>query len=128
MTKVESEIIEGMARALWVHAYMNWVEMPPNMSGTWDEIAPPTPAAAITAGRDLAKLISEVNDLSFVEFYLDENEHVAPRLWGAHVAKACLDGTPIDVRWPSAHRRRNAPTPGPPARPAPGPLPRPPGR
>jgi hypothetical protein len=96
MTKVDSEILQGMARALWVHAYMNWVEMPPNMSGTWDEITPPTPAAALAAAQDLAKLITEDGGS------IADRPIGAPLAWGVYVARACLGGYDLggDDPWP----------------------------
>jgi len=91
MTKVESEILQGMARALWVHAYMNWVEMPPNMSGTWDEITPPTPDAALAAAKDLAKLITEDGG-SIADMPIGD-----PRTWGEFAAKVCLGVIGVDL-------------------------------
>ncbi len=97
MTKVESEILQGMARALWVHAYMNWVEMPPNMSGTWDDITPPTPAAALAAANDLARLITEgggsIGDMPIGD----------PRTWGEFAARACLGGYDLGGHGPWPH-------------------------
>lgn len=102
--KLENAIITGMARGLWVHAYMNWVEAPPNMTGTWEEITPPTPAGAIQAAKDLAKLIGQANQLGaqpMAEFYENcDTEEVEPERWGKHVAQLCV----------SPHLRRDLPS------------------
>ncbi len=67
---VEGVILEGMARALWVHAYMSWtleVEAPPDLgSRTWEEIAPnnsSTWKASMSAAKDLAATLGKVNSL-----------------------------------------------------------------
>lgn len=55
-------ILDGMARGLWVQAYINWatqVEPPPTMGSTWDEMAGKTPAAAVRAAKDLVKVINQ---------------------------------------------------------------------
>jgi CheY-like chemotaxis protein len=65
----EQYILEGMARALWVHAYMIWateVEPAPVMGSSWAEMAPDTPStrrASHQAADALASLIGEANRL-----------------------------------------------------------------
>ena len=57
-------ILDGMARALWVHAYMIWateVEPPPVMGESWEEMAPNnanTRRASTQAAKALTELIA----------------------------------------------------------------------
>jgi CheY-like chemotaxis protein len=65
----EQHILDGMARALWVHAYMIWateVEPAPVMGSSWEEMAPDSPStrkASHQAADALASLIGTANDL-----------------------------------------------------------------
>lgn len=65
----ERIIQEGMARALWVHAYMIWateVEAAPVMGGSWEEMAPDnatTRAASKQAAKALSDLVDKANRL-----------------------------------------------------------------
>lgn len=68
--EIEGYARDGMARAIWVHAYMMWateVEPPPMMHGdTWESVAPNTAAsrrASGAAAEELADLIGEMNHL-----------------------------------------------------------------
>lgn len=68
--EIEGYILAGMARALWVHAYMIWsteVEPPPVLHGdTWNEVAPDnqgTQRASMRAARALAELYAKANSL-----------------------------------------------------------------
>lgn len=67
--EIEGYVLDGMARALWVHAYMIWateVEPPPIMGGSWDEMAtdsPGTRRASMQAAQALQKLLAEANGL-----------------------------------------------------------------
>jgi ActR/RegA family two-component response regulator len=69
VTEIEGYILDGMARALWVHAFMIWsteVEAPPVMGGSWEEMAPDnksTRAASREAAEALSTLIREANRL-----------------------------------------------------------------
>lgn len=61
-------ILEGMARAIWVQAFIHWaseVDPPPVLRGdTWDEAAPNTSstrAASMKAAKALADLIKQSN-------------------------------------------------------------------
>jgi hypothetical protein len=62
--EIEGYILDGMARAIWVHAYMIWatqVEPPPVMSGSWEEMAPNTRGsrqASMKAAQALAELVA----------------------------------------------------------------------
>jgi CheY-like chemotaxis protein len=53
--KIEQRIRDGMARALWVHAFMIWatdVDPGPAFSGgTWDEVAPDSAATRQVSGQ-----------------------------------------------------------------------------
>lgn len=67
--ELEGYILDGMARALWVHAYMIWateVEPPPAMgSSSWSEMAPDnagTRKASAQAAQALADLIADQFD------------------------------------------------------------------
>ena len=63
--EVEGYILDGMARAIWVHAYMIWateVEPAPVMGSSWEEMAPNNAAtrrASMQAAKALTKLIGE---------------------------------------------------------------------
>jgi CheY-like chemotaxis protein len=64
----EGYLMDGMARAIWVHAYMLWatnVQPSPELHGeTWDEVAPDnasTRRASMMAARELAELIIKAN-------------------------------------------------------------------
>jgi hypothetical protein len=68
--EIENYILDGMARALWVHAYMIWateVEPPPVLHGdTWAEVAPNnrgTQRASMRAAEALAELYAKANGL-----------------------------------------------------------------
>lgn len=68
--ELEDYIRDGMARALWVHAYMMWtteVEPAPVFSpGTWDENTPDTASsreASLKAADDLAEMFRNANRL-----------------------------------------------------------------
>jgi hypothetical protein len=62
--ELEGYILDGMARALWVHAYMIWateVEPPPTMGSSWEEMAPDTAAtrkASAHAALALAEMLA----------------------------------------------------------------------
>jgi hypothetical protein len=58
--------IDGMARTLWLYAYMEYAENTPGVARArsgqdWDDIAPKTPAAAYKAAWALVELIEESN-------------------------------------------------------------------
>lgn len=66
--EIEGYILDGMARALWVHAYMIWateVEPAPMLHGeSWDEAAPnnkATRAASLKAAKALTELYTKAN-------------------------------------------------------------------
>jgi CheY-like chemotaxis protein len=68
--EIEDYIRDGMARMLWVHAYMIWtteVDPAPVLSpGTWDENAPDTASsrrASLQAASDLADMFRNTNRL-----------------------------------------------------------------
>jgi hypothetical protein len=68
--EIEGYILDGMARALWVHAYMVWateVDPPPVLhEATWEELAPDTSgtrSGSMKAAKELAKLIARANSL-----------------------------------------------------------------
>jgi hypothetical protein len=73
------DITEGMARALWVMAYADWVEglsreerkeagAPVSLQGVdWFDDSPETPAAAEKAGVELASLYESENDVGVME-------------------------------------------------------------
>lgn len=68
----------GMARALWVTSYADWVEnrlqededdegardRSPGPGGDWDDVTPDTPKSADQAAEDLAVLIERANNAS----------------------------------------------------------------
>lgn len=68
--EIEGYVLDGMARALWIHAYMMWaleVEPPPKItSDDWESQAPNTAAtrkASMQAATALATLVQEANHL-----------------------------------------------------------------
>ena len=67
--EMEDYILDGMARALYVHAYMIWateVEPPPQMDSSWESAAPNNAAtrkASMQAARALVELLQEANHL-----------------------------------------------------------------
>lgn len=67
--EIEGYILDGMARALYVHAYMIWateVEPPPQMDTSWEEMAPNNAAtrkASMQAAKALVDLLAEANHL-----------------------------------------------------------------
>jgi hypothetical protein len=132
----ESQILEGMARTLWVMAYANFIEgdppgeqyedLPrPGSGEDWDEVAPETPDAAMQAATALAELISsqemslpDLYDLAmtvhkgepfeFTEEGLDsDHPHDAPSRFGSDLAMGAL-GSGVD--WCDDHvcKRPNA--------------------
>jgi hypothetical protein len=114
--EIEGHILNGMARTLWLHAYIMWtteVEPPPVIhSETWDEAAPPTPPAAMQAARELADGIGEVNRLGLhpLVAMFDQvgvrrparsasgaTEADAAVAFGEHLASACLQTQDVPV-------------------------------
>jgi len=72
----EEAILEGMARALWVTSYADWVEqqgptaqkkLGARGGQDWSDVAPETPADALEAARDLYLAISRANNESPVD-------------------------------------------------------------
>lgn len=70
----EQIILDGMARYLWIMAYVDAyqeghldVEHGPGVD--WAEITPPTPPAARRAARDLAKLIAATEGMGMVDLF-----------------------------------------------------------
>ena len=72
----DSDILEGMARALWVTSYADWVEqqdvtaqreLGARGGQDWNDVAPETPESASDAARDLYLAISRANDKSPVD-------------------------------------------------------------
>lgn len=67
-------IYMGMARALWVTSYADWVEnmvedkaqrdLGPGPGGEWDDVTPDTPESADQAAEDLVVLIERANNAS----------------------------------------------------------------
>lgn len=116
--ELEGYILDGMARAIWVHAYMIWateVEPPPTMgSGTWEEQASNTPAtrkASMQAAKALAGLIKEVNGLGLAELFARVSSQIDTNVayaFGEEIALLCI-GTrdPEDSRFilPPSSRR-----------------------
>lgn len=65
-------IIEGMARRLWVFAWMNFVmehEIGHPRDGDWDEVAPLTPKAARQAAEALAGLIQQTDSNDILSLF-----------------------------------------------------------
>lgn len=75
----DREVMRGMARHLWVHAYMLWatqVEPPPQPGQSWEEMAPDnasTRAASRQAAQELREMIESSNHLS--------GQHILGRLF-----------------------------------------------
>lgn len=81
LAQYRSAIIGGMARTLWVHAYVAWVTEDPDendpdalveaQSGVdWYDLAPDTPDAALQAANELAELYEVGTDQGdIVELY-----------------------------------------------------------
>lgn len=68
--QIDQDVRDGMARAIWVHAYMMWataVDAPPQIYGdTWESAAPDTAASRRASGHaalELSELIGQMNHL-----------------------------------------------------------------
>lgn len=77
--ELDREVMRGMARHLWVHAYMLWatqVEAPPQPGQSWEEMTPDnasTRAASRQAAQELRAMIGSSNRLS--------GQHILGRLF-----------------------------------------------
>jgi len=123
--EIEGYVLDGMARAIWVHAYMEWAldaDPPPELpwGATWDELAPDdddTQSASRQAAQDLADLIREANPrlgrhalaqmfrASGMQPGGDATQADAAFAFGHNLALVCIGGrerTPLlgDVRLP----------------------------
>lgn len=102
---LEGLILDGMARALWVHAYMIWaleVEAPPGIGNqSWDEMAPDnasTRKASMKAARELTGLLEASNRLGAHPLATlfrraggsDRDGDVAIAAFGEDVAHVCM--------------------------------------
>lgn len=77
----DSDILEGMARCIWVMSWASWYEelskperralrLPASLSGrTIDDVAPATPESAYEAARDLYLLIDRANGKTCGELF-----------------------------------------------------------
>jgi hypothetical protein len=106
--EIDKEVLRGMARALWVHAYMMWateVEPPPVLHGrNWDEATPDnaaTRSASLQAAQALEEILGKANRMTqpplAVMFWRALGEGKPPARWeplahrlGETVAHACL--------------------------------------
>jgi hypothetical protein len=84
--ELEGHILRGMARAIWLNAYIRWateVEPPPVLhGGTWEESAPPVPAGALKAAKDFARGIGELNNLGahpMTQIFLATRRYAQPQ-------------------------------------------------
>lgn len=98
----ETAILQGMARALWVHAFMIWsteVEPPPMMAGTWEEATPDSAShrkVSMQAARELAELVTKANGVRSMTEFMDRYTSADPALVGAQVAQVCLGVMDLD--------------------------------
>lgn len=109
--ELEGYILQGMARAIWGHAFIQWatnVDPPPEIpaNSTWADVTPPTPAGALKAAKDFARGIGELNRLGptpLTQMFSATRRYVQPRRsatrateadqafqFGEDVAQACL--------------------------------------
>ncbi len=105
--ELDGYALDGMARALWVHAYMIWateVEPPPVMGGdTWDEVAPDTRAtrsASRKAALALSELLSEANKLGkypLAKMFAEEDLHSAVEGEGTEADRALAFGELVAI-------------------------------
>lgn len=60
---LEESVLDGMARTLWVHAYIAWATLTgqQTIGESWEEMTPETPPAARLAADDIAKSIGYLN-------------------------------------------------------------------
>ncbi len=107
----EGYILQGMARAIWGHAFVQWatnVDPPPEIpaNSTWADVTPPTPAGALKAAKEFARGIGELNHLGptpLTQMFSATRRYVQPRhsatmateadqafQFGEDVALACL--------------------------------------
>jgi hypothetical protein len=113
--ELEGYILQGMAHAIWGHAFIQWatnVEPPSDLHGaTWAEVTPPTDPSAMKAAKEFSAGIGTLNDLGvrpMVKMFLASRRYAQPRRsstrateadqafqFGSDVAQACL-GT-LDV-------------------------------
>lgn len=89
----DTDILEGMSRALWVCAYADWFEGlskaerreaggPVSLQGVdWSEDAPPAPPEVETAARWLCRLIERANEGRSVTSLYGSAKN-ADMLWG----------------------------------------------
>lgn len=109
--ELEGYILQGMARAIWGHAFVQWatnVDPPPEIpaNSTWADVTPATPPGALKAARDFARGIGELNHLGptpLTQMFSATRRYVQPRhsatrateadqafQFGEDVAQACL--------------------------------------
>jgi hypothetical protein len=108
--ELEGYILQGMAHAIWVHAFIQWAtEIDLHVDkGTWEEEAGATPSAAMQSAQELAGGIAALNTDSVAAMFLTMRGHIRPRhsemrateadravAFGGDVALSCL-GT-LDV-------------------------------
>jgi CheY-like chemotaxis protein len=92
--ELEQYILDGMARTLWVHAFMIWsteVDPAPVQSGSWNEVAPDTRetrSASMQAAQALTELLATANRL-------DDREPLAHLFLGGRYRRTG-DGTEAD--------------------------------
>lgn len=95
--KVEQLIRDGMARALWVHAFMIWateVEPGPMFSGgTWEDMAPDSAATRRASGEAadaLVELLVAANEAPVSTLIAGAGRRTAPYDLGGELALLCL--------------------------------------
>lgn len=69
-TTFDTDVLDGMTRALWVTSYADWVEslpiaqqreLGPGAGGEWNDAAPDSPTSALLAAEDLYTAITRAN-------------------------------------------------------------------
>lgn len=103
--ELERYILQGMARAIWVHTFTQWAtEIDLHVDrDTWEEEAGETPPAGLRAAQDLATGIQKMNASTVAVMFLALRGHIRPRrsekrateadrafAFGGDVALACL--------------------------------------
>lgn len=109
--ELEGYILQGMARAIWGHAFVQWatnVDPPPEFGAgkDWSEVTPPVPPGALKAARDFARGMGELNHLGptpMTQMFSATRRYARPQRsatrateadqafqFGEDVAQACL--------------------------------------
>lgn len=88
--ELEGYILQGMARAIWVQAFILWAtEIDLHVDKeSWEEEAGETPPGALEAARDLATGIQKMNARSVAAMFLATRGHVRLRHSETHATEA----------------------------------------